>query len=179
MELKVKNYFDNESLEHIGTRYFADNEEISFEDYSGLINDLFGNNGENTESEEYNNQSENDCVCSLDGNCEKCDCSECDGCGNIECCNGNIECMDCEDEELGNECECPICTGKEEAMKLCCYCEECLENYMKESIEECLEVVFEDSCSECKIDGVLKLAYKCLELGKQGIKQDVMEYLEK
>ena len=50
---------------------------------------------------------------------------------------------------------------------------------MKESIGECLEVIFEDSCPECKIDSVLKLAYKCLELGKQSTRQDVMEYLEK
>ena len=49
----------------------------------------------------------------------------------------------------------------------------------EESIEECLEVIFEDSCPECKIDSVLKLAYKCLELGKQSVRQDVMEFLEK
>ena len=117
--------------------------------------------------------------------CKCCNC-EAEDCPNFNCTcdmeveNGNVdEYMDCEDEELEEVCECPICTGKEEAMELCCYCEECMENYMKESIGECLEVIFEDSCPECKIDSVLKLAYKCLELGKQSTRQDVMEYLEK
>jgi len=49
---------------------------------------------------------------------------------------------------------------------------------VKEFIDQCLEVIFEDSCPECKIDSVLKLAYKCLELGKQSVRQDVMEFLE-
>ena len=173
MKLTVVHYFSDNTFTHLASEYFIDGEMVSLSDYANFMKDLYDETTCETD------ESDSQCACSLDGNCEKCDCSECDGCDNIECCNENIEYMDCEDKELENECECPICTGKEEAMGLCCYCEECLENYMKESIEECLEVIFEDSCPECKIDSVLKLAYKCLELGKQSTRQDVMEFLEK
>ena len=183
MELKVKNYFDNETLEHIGTRYFADNEEISFEDYSGLINDLFGDNEENTDSGEYNNQfetdeSNNDCVCSLDGNCEKCDCSECDGCDNIECCNGNIENMDCEDEELENVCECECCQCPdnedcEDFHCLCkdedkglCQCEECRKERFYYLLTDTLNHILEvEGCPSCTLETLLVFAIEFQDMG--------------
>lgn len=165
MQTVIKNYFDDETLEHIGTRYFIDNEEVNFEDYRDFVADIFNENS---------NEELNDCVCSQDENCENCNCSECSGCDNVECCNEN---RDCEDEVLEEICECPVCAAEREVQELDCFCEECVEDNMKDFIDECLEHVF-GGCPDCAIESVVKLAFKCLNLGKENVKHEMTEFLD-
>lgn len=117
---------------------------------------------------------EDDCACSQDDSCEQCNCSECPGCDNLECCEEN---RDCKDENLEEICECPICQAEQEVQDLECHCSECNEDYMKDFIGECLERVF-NGCPDCAIESVVKLAFKCKELGRQSVKQEVREVLE-
>ncbi|OHD34690.1 MAG: hypothetical protein A2086_02750 [Spirochaetes bacterium GWD1_27_9] len=84
---------------------------------------------------------------------------------------------DCEENDLEDEYECPICEAKSEVDALCC-CNECLEDEIKDSIGECLDKIFNDACTDCIVDGVVKLAYKCLEMGKENVKYNMMEFLD-
>jgi len=110
------------------------------------------------------------------------ECSNCDGCDE-HCGRGNHDeeyidkNYECEDNELEEQCECPICQAEQEVKELDCFCEECSEDYMKEFINECLEYVF-NGCQECAIESVVKLAFKCKELGIESAKQDMIEFLE-
>ena len=105
------------------------------------------------------------------------ECANCVGCDE-HCGRGNHDDeYECEDNELEEQCECPICQAEQEVKELDCFCEECSEDYMKEFINECLEYVF-NGCQECAIESVVKLAFKCKELGIESAKQDMIEFLE-
>lgn len=167
MQAVIKNYFDDQTLAHVGTKYFLDNEEVNFEDYRDFVSDLL---------QIKNEENENDCACSQDDNCEQCNCSECGGCGNTECCDD--ENRDCEDNELENtQCECPVCEAEREIDELECFCSECQEDFMKDAIGQCLDRVF-NGCPDCGIEAVVNLAFKCLEFGKRNAKQEMLEFLE-
>ena len=162
MQAVVKNYFDDETLAHVGTKFFLDNEEVSFEDYRDFVSELLVDNEQN----------EDECACSQDDHCEQCDCSECSGCENTECCEEN---RDCEDNGLGEQC--PVCSAVREIDELECFCSECQEDFMKDSIAQCLERVF-NGCPDCGIEAIVNLAFKCLEFGKRNAKQEMLEFLE-
>jgi hypothetical protein len=89
----------------------------------------------------------------------------------------NLEVNDCENEVSEEVCECTICTAEREIESLECCCNECVEDHMKDFIDECLERVF-NGCPECIVDSVVKLAFKCLNLGKENVKQEMYEFLE-
>ena len=86
---------------------------------------------------------------------------------------------DCEEENLneGNQCDCPICQAEREVLELDCYCNECQNDFMKDAIEECLEKVF-NGCPDCAVKSIINLAFKCLEFGKQNVKQEMYEFLD-
>ena len=102
-----------------------------------------------------------------------------------ECCTwswvevvADEEYEDCEDNELEQQvCECPICDAERDIEEIKCFCNECEEDFVDDSIEECLERVF-NGCPDCVVDSIIKLAFKCLEFGKENAKQKTMEFLE-
>jgi len=107
------------------------------------------------------------------------ECANCVGCDE-HCGRGNhdeYENYECEDNELKEQCECPICQAEQEVKELDCFCEECSEDYMKEFIDECLEHIF-NGCPDCAIESVVKLAFKCKELGIESAKYKMYEFLE-
>jgi hypothetical protein len=177
MKTSVVHYFSDDTLSHIGSEYFIDGENVSLPDYADFMQGLYEENGTNLDAELEEDDSCDDCACSQEDNCEECDCGECLGCDDTECCEENRE---NEGEELEAEycdCECPICDAERDIEDIECFCDECEEDFIKDTIEECLERVF-DGCPDCAIDSVIKLAYKCLEFGKENAKQNMMEFLE-
>jgi len=151
--------------------------------------EVFSVDGEQVSGEEYFRELEteqcleDDEIDELEGYCQCCNCE--DKCDEFECTcqleDEEVEYIDenyeCEDNELEEQCECPICQAEQEVKELDCFCEECSEDYIKEFIDECLEHVF-NGCQECAIESVVKLAFKCKELGIESVKYKMYEFLE-
>jgi len=150
--------------------------------------EVFSVDGEQVSGEEYFRELETE-QCLEDDEVESeeeyCKCCNCENkCDNFECtCQLDDEEVEyineyeCEDNELKEQCECPICKAEQEVKELDCFCEECSEDYMKEFINECLEHVF-NGCPDCTIESIVKLAFKCKELGIESAKYKMYEFLE-
>ena len=141
--------------------FSVDGEQVSGEEYfRELETEQCLEDDEIESEEEYCKCDDFECTCQLDDE-------------EVEYINE----YECEDNELEEQCECPICQAEQEVKELDCYCEECSEDYMKEFINECLEHVF-NGCPDCVIESVVKLAFKCKELGIESAKYNMYEFLE-
>ena len=159
-EFTNKSLWDNDNQDWCEF-YYIDNQEVDFNTYS-----------EQLRVEELATEDDNN-VCD--------ECKDCIGCDE-HCGRGNHEqeyVDDCEDEDLESECDCPICQVEQDVKQLDCYCPECVSDYQKDFIDECLEVIFSgNACPDCIVKSVIELAFKCKELGRQSVKQEISEFLE-
>ena len=116
MQLTTKHYYDNETFEHVKSKFYIDGEEVDFESYQDFISGLEEYNNDEVEDDTKDNPYQ------YNDEDEVCECDECkykdkkkykncdDGCKYMicdECCNDFCECENdfCDDENEGCEVE--------------------------------------------------------------------------
>jgi len=101
MQLTTKHYYDNETFEHVKSKFYIDGEEVDFESYQDFISGLEEYNNDEVEDDTKDNPYQ------YNDEDEVCECDECkykdkkkykncdDGCKYMicdECCNDFCEC---------------------------------------------------------------------------------------
>jgi len=159
MKTNVINYFDDQTNEHVATRYFIGNVECSYADYAKLMEDMYSP----SEDEEIQEQEENYIPCP---------CIVCTRQREI----GMQESLD-EEHNACDECTlegCHGCGEMDEAEH-----EESLEDQVNELIGEAFEAVMEShGCSNCVMDALLEFGESMMYLGHEEMKQEMHEFID-
>lgn len=153
MKASVTHYFSDETSEFLASEYLIDGEKVSLEDYAEFIREYMGDDIDNEVGQ-------NDCVCGQNDNCEDCNCDDCPGCANTECCEENRE-YDCDnvdsEEELKDWQKQIIDIVEDFADRIenkeLCRCGCTLRNMLVDMFYQARQIGFEDGL-ECGVNGV-------------------------
>jgi len=202
MQLTTKHYYDDETFEHVKSKFYIDGEEVDFEAYMDFIGGLEEYNKDTEELTEDNPYEYNDedetCECdeckykdkkkydSCDDDCKYINCDECcndfcdcenegcEGCTEDNCCG---ECNECNNDiYIDDEMDCGI---SEECID--CDDTECENQISSEELEELKiiasfteEVLKRDGCPDCIFGLLGDLYVKGKNVGWQNHKDYIM-----
>ena len=137
LKTTIVNIYDDKTNEHLGSRYYINENEVSFDQYAKFMDDLYIDGRDNSTEVENRNMMDEPIV--------PCDCDFCCGQRKLErleleeikeyeeyACDGNCNERDCSDRP-----------------ELDCQCEECTEQRKADYLAEAVEVIGELDCPHC------------------------------
>ena len=120
METTIVNTYDDKTNEHLGSRWYINEDEVSFEQYAKFMDEMYSENGNNDGSDENNTEVENGNMMDM----QMCNCPEC---------QKQSELDRLEQEQYEN-----------------CDCEYCVEDKKVKFLSEAVNMISEGvCCSQC------------------------------
>jgi len=168
MQLTTKHYYDDETFEHVLSKFYIDGEQVDFESYQDFLGGL----------EEYNKDEEelaDDNPYQYNVEDEVCECDTCKykDKKKYESCNDDCKYMNCDEccnddeEDICNECKCNY---------------ECADKLSDQEIEELKliahftdEVLKREGCPDCTFDLLRELFSIGKEIGWNDCEEELVE----